>query len=287
MVFATPLKTNDFAWDISVNYAKNKNEVQELPEGLDKIQLARAPFGGAYINAVEGATFQELYAYDFIYDSNGNKVIDPATGFYERTGELTSMGSVLPDYTMGIRNAFKYKGFDLSALIDISQGGVYYSLTNMWGMYSGMLEGTTTPTSGGNTIREDGLVLDGVNADWAVDADGNVTVTNAVPNTTNIAGIDYAAYHYHGFGTPSATSVFDASYIKLREVTLGYTLPKLIDVIQSVRVSVYGRNLAVWGLDNKGIDPETVVGGSGNVQGLEGGIIPATRSFGFNVRINF
>src|SRR5690606_1006429 len=98
----------------------------------------------------------------------------------------------------------------------------------------------------------------------------------------------YAFRFYHaGYNTPSATSIFDASYFKLREVTLGYTLPPLFDVLQSVRLSVYGRNLAVWGLDNEGIDPETVVGGSGNIQGLEGGIVPATRSFGFNLRINF
>lgn len=287
LVFATPIKTNDFSWDISVNYAKNTNEVLDLPEGLDKIQLARAPFGGAYINSVEGATFQELYAYDYIYDDDGNKVIDQSTGFYATTGELTPMGSVLPDYTAGVRNVFKYKNFDLSALIDISQGGVYYSLTNMWGMYSGMMEGSATSTSNGNTIREDGLVLDGVAADWSFDAEGNVVVTNATTNTMNISGYDYSASFYHGNGTPSATSVFDASYIKLREVTLGYTLPKLVDLIESIRISVYGRNLAVWGLDNKGIDPETVVGGSGNIQGLEGGIIPATRSFGFNLRINF
>jgi len=273
LVFGTPLKTNDFSWNIYVNFAKNKNEVMDLPEGLDKIQLAGAPFGGAYINSVQGASFQELYAYDYVYDDDGNKVIDQETGFYA-SGELTSMGSVLPDYTAGIRNNFKYKNFDFSALIDISQGGVYYSLSHMWGMYSGMLEGTCTPTSDGNTIREDGLVLEGVAPDGT---------TNAV----NISAYSYSRRHYHGYGTPSATSVFDASYIKLREIRFGYTLPKLIDLIQSIKVSVYGRNLAVWGLDNKGVDPETIVGGSGNIQGLEGGLIPATRSFGFNVLINF
>jgi TonB-linked SusC/RagA family outer membrane protein len=287
MLFGTPVQTKDFSWDISVNFAKNKNEVLDLPEGLDKIQLARAPFGGAYINAVEGATFQELYAYDYIYDDDGNKVIDQSTGFYATDGELKSVGSVLPDWTGGIRNSFKYKNFDFSALIDISQGGVYYSLSNMWGMYSGMLDGTTTSTSNGNTIREDGLVLDGVIGDIGTDADGNTVVTNTSPNTINIDGYDYATSFYHGFGTPSATSVFDADYIKLREVTIGYTLPKLFDMVQSIRISLYGRNLAIWGLDNKGIDPETIVAGSGNVQGIEGGLVPGTKSYGFNLKINF
>ena len=273
LVFGTPVKTKDFSWNISVNFAKNTNEVLELPEDLKKIQLARAPFGGAYINSVEGATFQELYAYNYLYDDNGNIIIDQASGFYA-TGELESVGSVLPDYTAGIQNTLKYKNFDFGALIDISQGGVYYSLSNMWGMYSGMLDATTTPTSGGNTIREDGLVLDGVAPD-------------GTPNTVNISGAGYAHRFYHGYGTPSATSVFDADFIKLREVHLGYTLPKVTEFIQSIKLSVYGRNLATWGLDNKGIDPESIVSGSGNIQGLEGGLVPPTRSYGFNVILTF
>ncbi|MBE9469394.1 MAG: SusC/RagA family TonB-linked outer membrane protein [Bacteroidetes bacterium] len=272
LAFGTPVKTKDFSWDISINFAKNINEVKDLPEGLKKIQLGSAPFAGAYINTVEGATFQELYAYNYKFDDNGNKIIG-SNGFYER-GELESVGSVLPDYTAGIKNTLRYKNFDFSALIDISQGGVYYSLSNMWGTYSGMLENTTTPTSDGNTIREDGLVLDGVTEAGDV-------------NTTNISAYGYAARFYHAYGTPSATSVFDASYIKLREVRIGYTLPKLTTFIQNIKVSAYGRNVATWGLDNKGIDPESIVAGSGNVQGIEGGLVPGTRSYGFNVILTF
>ena len=279
MLYGTPVRTEDFSWNIDLNFARNVNLVKDLPGGSPedpaKIQLARAPFGGAYLNAVEGATFQELYALNYVYDANGNKVINQSTGFYEQ-GKLESVGSVLPDWTGGLRNTFTYKSFDLGVLIDASMGGKYYSLSNMWGMYSGMLEKTATPTSGGNTIREDGLVLDGVTPDGA-------------KNEMNISGIDYAQYHYHGFGMPSATSVFDASYMKLREVTFGYTLPKLHEKIQSVKLSVYGRNLATWSMDSDGpgIDPETIVGGNGNIQGLEGGIIPSTRSYGFNLQIKF
>jgi hypothetical protein len=291
-VYGSPVRTKDFSWNIDVNFAKNTNLVKELPDGLDKIQLARAPFGGAYINAAEGATFQEVYAINYIFDDNGNKVINESTGYYETTGELESVGSVLPDWTAGVRNSLKFKSFDFSAMINISQGGVYYSLTNMWSMYSGMAAGTAGTNAQGNPMRDPvsdggGLVLGGVNGTVNMNADGTYTVTDVATNETAISALDYGEYHYHGYGTPSATSVFDASYIKLGEVTLGYTLPKLTKVIQSIRVSVYGRNLFVWGLDNPGISPETVVGGSGNIQGLEGGIIPATRSFGFNLNIKF
>ncbi len=291
-VYGTPVRTADFSWEIGVNYAKNKNEVLDLPDGLEKIQLARAPFGGAFVNATEGATFQEIYAYDYVYDDAGNKVINEATGFYERTDDLVSVGSALPDYTAGISNTLRYKKFDLGGIVNISKGGVYYSLTNMWSIYSGMAEATVGTNPQGNPIRDavdqgGGVLLEGVNGTITYNDDGSYTVTDTKQNETYLEAVDYGAYHYHGYGTPSATSIFDATYIKLGEITLGYTLPKFSEFIQSTRISLYGRNLFVWGLDNKGIHPETTVGGSGNIQGLEGGIVPATRSFGFNLNINF
>ena len=279
----TPVVTGDFRWDIDVTYAKNKSKVLDLPVGLDRIQLGGAPFGGAYVNASLNDPYQMIWGYDYIYDQDGNKVIDEGTGFYAASG-LKRIGSALPDYNMGIRNALRYKNFDFSALIDIQKGGNYYSLTHMWAMYSGMDEKTAMATSDGNTIREDGIVLDGVIA-TAYDEDGNVTASRE--NDMNISATAYGAYHYHGYGTPSATSIFDASYVKLREITIGYTLPEFTSLIRKARISAYGRNLAVWGLDNKGMDPEATVNGSGNIQGMEGGIIPSTRSFGLNLNLTF
>ncbi|MFV0520953.1 MAG: SusC/RagA family TonB-linked outer membrane protein [Mangrovibacterium sp.] len=270
-LYATPVRTKNFSWDASFNYARNRNLVKDLPTST--IQLATDGFGAVALNSVEGATFQELYAYDYVYDDKGNKVVDENTGLYKQ-GDFKSMGSVLPDWTGGLRNAFTYKNWDMSVLIDFSHGGKYFSTTHMWGMYSGMLEETATPTSNGNTIREDGIVLDGVNE-------------HGEKNTKRISAVEYGESYYQNMGTPSASNVFDASYIKLRELTIGYTFRNLTSWLNSLRISAYGRNLAVWGLDYKGIDPETVVGGSGNIQGLEGGINPATRTFGFNLKFGF
>lgn len=288
----TPFKTNDWKWDIGFNFAKNTNTVKELPDDAEKVQLARAPFGGAYINAVDGASFQELYAYDYVYDASGNKVINEESGFYETTGELESVGSILPDYTAGVFTGLTYKAFDLNAVINISKGGVFYSLTNMWSMYSGMAEGTVGTNPQGNDIRDavadgGGILLEGVNGTVNYNDDGSYTVSETQTNGTYMEASSYGASFYHGNGTPSATSVFDASYVKLGELSIGYTLPKFTDVIKSARISLYGRNLFVWGLDNPGINPETIVAGSGNIQGLEGGIIPSTRVFGFNLNIKF
>lgn len=282
LLTGTPVKIYGFSWDIALNYSKNTNKVVSLPEGLDKLQIASAPFGGAYLNASVGDPYQMLWGYDYVYDNKGNRIIDEDTGFYASSG-LKPIGSALPDFNMGIRNVLKYKSFDFSALIDIQKGGKYYSLTHMWSMYSGINGKTATSTSDGNTIREDGIILPGVMG--VMNDDGSYTVSG--PNDIVISAEDYGAYHYHGFGTPSATSFFDASYVKLREITLGYTLPRFNQYINKVRVTLYGQNLFVWGLDQKGVDPESTVGGSGNIQGMEGGLIPATRSYGMNIQITF
>ena len=162
----------------------------------------------------------------------------------------------------------------------MQKGGVYRSLTNIWGNYSGILEQTAA-----NNIREQGVVLKGVTGDVTYNDDGEYTVSNTSDNTTVItaqrAGQDYF------FGN-DAQNVFDADYWKLREVALGYTFPKDWmgkSGIESIRLSAFGRNLLVWGLDNDNFDPEVATGGSGNIQGSEGGSLPSTRSYGLNVEI--
>merc|ERR1711977_404582 len=181
--------------------------------------LANYTFNGVTLNAVVGEPYGVIRGTNYVYDNEGNKVIN-ANGSYAETQNVENLGSILPDYNMGIRNSFTYKGINLGFLIDVQKGGKYRSLTNIWGHYSGILESTAA-----NNIREEGLVLDGVT--------GTVTYDD------------------------------------------------------SVRVSAFGRNLAVWGLDNDNFDPEVASTGSGNIQGAEGGSLPSTRSIGFNVELKF
>ncbi len=277
----TPVKTDNFEWDITLNFAKNTNELAKLPEGLNSILLANAPFR-AQLAAYVGQTYGVIVGTDFVYDANGNKVITDS-GAYMATDDLVPLGSVLPDYTAGLQNSLKYKNFDLGILISRSKGGSYFSTTYQWGMFTGMLEETVA-----NNIREDGIILDGVTGDVAFNDDGTYTVTNTAPNTTRVSAQTYGGNHYGGNGTPDAQNVFDASYFKIQELTIGYNIPKnLFDFIDNARVSVFGRNLYTWGLDYKGIDPETVSGGSGNIQGLEGGLQPSVRSYGMSLQLSF
>lgn len=265
MVNITPVKTEDFSWNLTWNFAKNKNKLVELQGDLQNYILTNAPFR-AQLAAQVGQAYGTILGTDYVYDNNGNKVVD-ANGFY-KASELKSLGSILPEYNMGFRNTVKYKSLSLSFLIDIQQGGKYFSTTHMFGMNSGMLEESAL---GGN--REAGVILAGVKED-------------GTPNDILLDAPTWGSTYY---STVDAQNVFDASYIKLRDVTLGYDIPKSIfgNAFEGIRVSAFARNLFAWNLANKGIDPENTSYGSGNIQGLEGGSLPSTRTYGFNVNFKF
>jgi TonB-linked SusC/RagA family outer membrane protein len=258
-----PVRTNDFRWDITWNFAKNDNRLIELAPGLNELIIGSAPFQATLL-AVTGQPYGQIYGTDFTYDTNGNKVVD-ADGAYIPSARK-SLGTVTPKYNMGLRNSFKYKSLSFGFLIDMQEGGSYFSTSHMWGSYSGMLEATAA-----NGIRENGIIVDAVYED-------------GTKNTSVLPGQAWAQQHY-GL---DAMNVFDASYIKLREVTLGYNLPKkIIGPLADVRFSLYARNLFAWGLDWDGMDPEMASYGSGNTQGLEGGSLPSTRTYGMNLEFKF
>lgn len=264
---ATPVETKLFSWTTSLTMASNKNKVLELLDGVDYYRLTSAPFK-VEIGALKGQPYGVIMGTDYVYDANGNKMIDPDSGLYLATDGNVNLGSVYPDFTGGWTNSFRIGNFDASIHIDFSHGGKYFSTSYLWGMYSGMLE----ETAAGN-IREDGILLDGV-----IDENGT-------KNTTVAAGIDYCEDFYTG---PAAQSVLRSDYIKLREITLGYTFPMSEkSFIKGLRISAYGRNLGVWGPDVKHFDPEVAVTSSGNIQGIEGGLVAGVANFGFGVNLNF
>lgn len=294
MVNGTPVKReNSLRWDISVNWSKNTNKVVELYQDVDIYTIANAPFV-VYVGAKVGEKYGAIMGTDFVYAPNGQKVVG-TDGMY-LSSEIKSIGNVLPDWNAGINNTLGYKGIDFGFLIDIQQGGQYFSTTNMWGMYSGILAGSVGTNAKGKSIRDavadgGGVLVSGVygelNADGTVsytDADGNPSSV-PVANTTYVEGQDWAHYFYDG---PAKQNVFDANYVKLREVRLGYTIPSKYTTkyIQNLKISVWGRNLAMWGLSNKSIDPE-IATSSGNIQGIEGGELPSLKTYGISLNVGF
>src|SRR5699024_5336560 len=264
MLSGVPVLNDDFEWRASINFSKNNNTVKDLYGDLDAVVLGNAPFNVS-VAAMKGEEYGQIRGTDFVYDDDGNKVVDE-NGLYVST-PVANLGSILPDYNMGIRNIFTYKNISLSALIDIQQGGKYFSTSHMWGHYSGMLAATAE-----GDVREDGLVVPGVTGDVTFNSDGSYTVENTETNTTVTDGHTHFADYYTG---PDAQNVFDASYVKLREITLSYDFPQdITGPFAGIRLTAFARNLATWGLDNKDFDPEMAATGSGNLQGIEGGNLP-------------
>ncbi|MDM1546551.1 SusC/RagA family TonB-linked outer membrane protein [Empedobacter falsenii] len=277
MVNIIPIRSKEFEWGLSFNFAKNENKLLSLTEGIQNLVLTNAPFNAQLVAAV-GEKYGQIRGTDFVYDDQGNKVVG-ANGLY-LSSDAKNLGSILPDYNLGIRNSISYKGFSLSALLDIQKGGKFFSVSNLFGMYSGMLEETAA-----NGVRENGVVSQGVTGNVTKNSDGTYTVTNTSQNTKSVAA---KSYFYHYYSGPAAQNVFDADYFKLREVTLSYTFPeKFRGPFANIVVTAFGRNLATWGLDNKNFDPEMSTAGSGNIQGFEGGSLPSTRSFGMNLKLQF
>ncbi|HMM03732.1 MULTISPECIES: SusC/RagA family TonB-linked outer membrane protein [unclassified Dysgonomonas] len=272
-----PVQTKDFEWEITGTFSANKNKVTELLGDTENgyLRLTNAPFK-VEVGARVGEEYGVIMGTDYVYDSNGNKIVN-ANGTYKATDGNVPLGSAYPKTLWGITNSFRYKDLTLSVLFDAQFGGKYFSTSNMWGIYSGMLEETAGSNELGNPKRDPvanggGILLSGVNED-------------GTPNTTRISATRWASSIYSG---PAAQNVFKSDYIKLREITIGYNIPlRSTKYIKNLKVSAYGRNLAMFGLDNKSFDPEMATTSSGNIQGVEGGALPSTANFGLNVGFQF
>lgn len=268
---STIVQTSDFTWDMLINYTRNRNEVISLAEGLESYVIGGR---GASVEARPGEAFGTLYGTGYLRDESGNIVVDDR-GIPIADNEIRSFGTYAPDWSGSINNQFNYKNWAFSFLIDTKQGGVIHSDGYRWGRYAG----TYIETLDGrvNTFVFDG----GRHASGAVKQDGT-------PNDIPIDMSTVYPYNRH-FSNVTESTIFDASFIKLREVRLTYSLPT--DILQqffikSVDFALIGRNL--WIIDKKvpHIDPETALS-AGNMQGIESNQIPPVRTYGFNVNVSF
>lgn len=264
---ATPVRTHNFEWNTSLTLAHNKNTVKSLTDGVDYYRIASARFM-VEVGAMVGEEYGVIVGTNYVYDENGNKCVDPETGLYMATDDTQVIGHIYPDFTGGWVNSFKWGNFDASILFDFSKGGEYFSTAYMFGLGCGMFEETAA-----NGVRENGIISDGV------------IYGTGEKNTIRVSARDYYENYNNG---PAAQNILKSDCIKLREINIGYTFNlKPSWFIKSLRLSAYGRNLAIWGPDVKHFDPEMTVTSSGNVQGVEGGASPMVASYGFTVNLKF
>lgn len=290
VINVVPVQTRDFEWTVGLNIAKNYSEIESLykyDDGteVESIQISSGIFGVS-LQARTGQPYQMLIGKDYAVDDKGNRLVD-ANGSYIATDNVVPLGSVLPDFNGGFRTGIKYKNFNLNTVIDFQKGGNIFSLTNVWGKYSGLLEETVE-----GDIRENGVVVDGVkaqvddNGEFVRDEEGNILSTGEA-NDVNL-GAQTHFFNNQGY-VISAADVYDASFVKWRELRVGYSIPsRLLEktFFGSASVSIVGRNLLILYKNVPNIDPEAAVS-SGNTQGLEGGQLPTERSIGINLNLRF
>lgn len=276
MLYATPVKTKSFQWDISLNWSQNRNKVIALADGINELFLGG--FEGSAIFAVVGKPYGQIYGGRWIRDSQGRVVIDEADGLPIQDPTVGSIGDPNPDWNGGITNTLTYKGFSFGFLIDIKSGG------DIWNGTRGALNnfGMTKETE----TRGETKVFDGVRGYY--DANNNLVITGEANSV--VATLDQS--YYQGVGTgfvgPAEQFVEDGSYVKLREISLTYSLNKKWlkkTPFGSIDISFIGRNLWLK-TDYKGIDPETSLTGAGNSLGMDYFNMPGTRSYGFSLRVS-
>lgn len=273
---AKPIVQRNFQWTTTLTWAKNKNRVMELPEESGKQQILGTG-GTATIMATVGGTTGDIYGYGFVRNEEG-KVIYTSDGLPLRpensNQNIQYIGNAYADWKGGIQNAFTYKNLKFSFLVDGQYGGIVYSQTHHKSTEQGKLQHTLRGREDGYIIG-DGVVLDAASGKY-------------VQNTKKVLPVDYYVEYYRRANVEANS--FDASFIKLREARVEYSLPKKWlgrSFIRQATFALYGRDLLMI-TSFPIFDPETAaLNGSTILPGIEMGQLPSTRTMGLNITLKF
>lgn len=273
---ATAVKTTNFSYDTYVNFTRNRSTVEELAENVNIFQL-----GGTYdqfgvrIQAEVGGAFGDIYAdRAFLRDpETGERIIgENGLPLRDPTG-IKRIGNFQPDFLVGFGHNLRYKNITAGVLFDIRKGGDIYSFSN------------AVAAANGNALYTQYDRLE-----WYAGAGGYIADGVQVDGSPNTTEVNPQTYWQYVGGQASAFAeafLYDGSFVKLREVTLGYTLPSKFlqkTFLTGVQLSLVGRNLFILHKDTPGFDPEATFN-AGNDQGIEAFAFPSTRSIGFNLKL--
>ncbi|HTE32930.1 MAG TPA: SusC/RagA family TonB-linked outer membrane protein [Chryseolinea sp.] len=278
----TPVQTTDFSWMMNVNWARNRNKVLKLFEGAENLVLGDFQ-AGVSLNATLGQPYGTIRGNNYVYTDNGKgvmeKTVSATTGRYLLSDNANEViGNANAKWTGGVSNTLKYKNVSLSFLIDTKQGGDVFSLDLYYGLGTGLYSETVLLNDKGNPSRSSiadggGIILPGVKPD-------------GTPNDVRRANSEGTL----GYRQPAAVGIFDASYVKLREVAITYSFPKKLisnwKVFKGIDISLVGRNLWIIDKNLPYADPEEAIS-SGNLLGYQSGAYPTTRTVTLNAKLRF
>ncbi|TPE46300.1 SusC/RagA family TonB-linked outer membrane protein [Pontibacter mangrovi] len=288
----TPVRSNAFTWTSIFNFNRNKNKIVELYPGVDALQLGVTTYSStsSYLFSYEGKSFGSLVGQAYQRDEDTGKILINASGIPLYTTATHDFGSVLPDITGGFQNYFKVWKFDVGAMVDFQVGGKFFSRSKMLAVRTGLDPITVAKNNKGHDVRDavedgGGVRVDGVYGPGTVidgqDVSGQEATVYVAPRT------------YYGTTARRIYEdwLYDASYVKLRELRVGYTLDKSMLgglPFENVGIALIARNPAmIWQKAPKGLDPSELSTGSQSVSWYESGQLPTVRSYGVNLNITF
>lgn len=276
MAYATPIQTKDFSWTINYNIAHNENTIKDLYEGVELYQLGG--YDDLHVYAVNGGNYGEIWGTKFVRVEEGEykgQLLLTSDGLPQRTTVKEKIGDQQATCTMGLTNSFTYKNWSLSFLIDARLGG---------DIFSGTLQRMQTAGTAAQTVvngaRED-FVVQGV----IRQEDGSYKVNDQKVSVQNY----WSAVAGGNLGVGEA-NIYSADNIRLRNITLGYTVPtKYLEktIFQSIRAGFTVTNVWMIHSNLHGLDPESVYATSTNATGFEYAGLPTTRNYVFNVSLGF
>ena len=279
IVSGDPVKTSVFKWNISLNWAKNNNEVLRLAEGVDEISL-ESGFTDIGSFAIVGDAYGAFYGTRWLRDDDDNLVINPSTGLPYSDPLEGNIGNPFPDWIGGLRNTFAIKGLTLTALLDVREG------QSVWGGTTSRLHRIGRSVESAD--RERTYVIPGM-LSTGLDVDGN-PIPGTAENNIEISAYDYFTGYVGDLGSAAKEqAIYDASWIRLREVGASYkfNLKDKIPVIQTLDLGFTGRNLWLK-TDYPGVDPETSLLGAGsNINGWDYFNMPGSKSYIFSIKVGF
>ena len=293
-ITGSPFKNKNFSWDVSLNWAKNSNQVKELAPGLNTYLYATNRFDTRLEHRV-GGEWGTYYGRKWKRDAQGRVLINytkSASGVESSTGlpeyDINQeIGQVLPKWTGGMFNSFKIFGFDLAFSLDFQSGGLFYCETRNFNTGAGLSTETVGVNDKGYDWRDypGAYTFAGGNAgNGGIRIDG-VFMDKGTPNNRYLPA---RSYWYTARQRDAGEVLLDASYVKLREVRLGYNIPakllQRIDAVKSANIGVIVQNAwLIWATTKKyGVDPSEL-----EVFYREGGQLSSTRQIGVNLRVSF
>jgi TonB-linked SusC/RagA family outer membrane protein len=306
LVTGTPFTTHDFRWDISANYTKIWNRVNRLSDQVDAITIADARWSGVSVIAKEGEEYGQIIGRGFTRDPDG-RIVHGSDGMPIPTDSPIELGKILPDFNAGIINTFFWRGFSLRTAFDFRIGGHIYSVTNRQ-LYAGGTHSATVAgrdefndwalrnyqaqqawvDAGNDPVDYVPLPLDGGFIGEGVKLVGEDANGNPIYEENDIMVNPGTYWNYTSTNIPEL-NVYDASFIKLRDISIGYNVPSrfLANIpVQGATIAIVGRNLVTLYKKVPNIDPESTYNNS-NGQGLEYGSLPTRRHFGINLNFKF